>query len=132
MTLDLAPQSKAPADANIQIDQIGLESTPRGHSSIGRCYDAIDEPNATAPAKTKAKVGVLHDCKGFIATTYSQEVGAPEKHGVVTEQSRPPRKNRWGRKIIGAYQVLIQLWNVVPQRTVSGPVITGVNPARAV
>jgi hypothetical protein len=45
---------------------------------------------------------------------------------------RQPRRKRWGRKITGAYQVFIQLWNVVPQCTVSAPAINGVNPAIAV
>ena len=132
MPLDLAAQSETPADPDIQINQICLESTERGHSSVGRCHHSIDEPNAAASAKAQAKVGVLHDCKCFIATVDGQEVGSPEKHGVVTEQESLPRRNRCGRKIIGAYEVLIQLWNVVPQRTLSGPAITGVNPARAV
>ena len=43
--------------------------------------------------------------------------------------SRTPRKNKCGRSSSGAYQVLIQLWNEVAQRTLSGPLSSGVKPA---
>jgi hypothetical protein len=40
--------------------------------------------------------------------------------------SRTPRRKSCGRKSRGAYQVLIQLWKLVPQRTWSGPLSRGV------
>ena len=46
--------------------------------------------------------------------------------------SRPPRKNKCGRNSSGTYQVLTQLWKLVPQRTVSGPLSSAVKPASAV
>src|ERR1700737_1652251 len=46
--------------------------------------------------------------------------------------SRTPRRKSCGRNSSGAYQVLIQLWKLVPQRTRSGPLRRGVKPARAV
>src|SRR5262249_42413477 len=36
-----------------------------------------------------------------------------------------------GRNSSGEYQVLIQLWKLVPQRTWSGPLSRGVKPAKA-
>ncbi|HEX3418869.1 MAG TPA: hypothetical protein VHT21_21055, partial [Stellaceae bacterium] len=38
------------------------------------------------PTKAQAKVSVLHDGQCFIAAADGQEVGAPEEHGVITEQ----------------------------------------------
>jgi hypothetical protein len=46
--------------------------------------------------------------------------------------SRAPRRKSRGRNSRGAYQVLIQLWKLVPQRTWSGPLSSGVKPAKAV
>src|SRR5690349_20533352 len=46
--------------------------------------------------------------------------------------SRRPRRKSSGRNSRGAYQVLIQLWKLVPKRTRSGPLSRGVKPAKAV
>src|SRR6202043_404548 len=43
-----------------------------------------------------------------------------------------PRRKSCGRNSSCAYQVLIQLWKLVPQRTRSGPLSRGGKPARAV
>jgi hypothetical protein len=42
--------------------------------------------DAAPPTEAQAKVSVLHDGQRFIAAADRQEVGAPEEHGVVTEQ----------------------------------------------
>ena len=45
---------------------------------------------------------------------------------------RRPRRKSSGRNSRGAYQVLIQLWKLVPQRTRSGPLSRAVKPAKTV
>src|ERR1051326_5417141 len=86
MSLDVAAQSKTPADPDRQINQICLEPAPCRHSSVGGHDHSIDEPNAAALTKAQAKVGVLHDSQLFVAAADGQEIGASEKHGVVAEQ----------------------------------------------
>src|SRR5258708_32625484 len=86
MSLDVAAQSKPPADPDIQKNKIGLDPAPCRHWSVGGHDHSIDEPNATALTKAQAKVGVLHDSQRFVAAADGQEVGASKKHGVVAEQ----------------------------------------------
>jgi hypothetical protein len=86
VTLDAAPQTEAPADSDVQIDQVGFELAPDCYSSVGGCHGSINKSDSTTPEQSHAKVGILHHGKCLVAAFHGKEIRTTKEHGLVAEQ----------------------------------------------
>lgn len=84
--LEAMPQTEAPSDSDVQIDQVGFELAPGCYSSVGGCHGSINEPDSTTTEQSQTKVGILHHGKFLVAAFHGKEIPTTEEHGLVAEQ----------------------------------------------